>query len=76
MLPVMSQIQREYGNKINIIFIEISRNQTFYKTEYGFRTVPTIIYFKDGKEMARHGSNNKTVTVTFIKNNIAAIWGI
>lgn len=40
------------------------------KSAFGFSTVPTVIYYKDGKEMRRHGSENKTITTAAMQKYV------
>lgn len=59
-------------NKQNaqFIMIDIQQKDQLYKSNYGFSTVPTVVYFKNGKQVASHGSDNKTVTVANMQKNV------
>lgn len=59
-------------NKHNaqFIIIDIQQKDQAYKSRYGFSTVPTVVYFKNGQQVASHGSDNKTITVTKMQTNV------
>lgn len=40
------------------------------KNAFGFTTVPTVIYYNNGKEMRRHGSENKTMTTATMQQYV------
>lgn len=69
MKPIMKQVERDYGNEITFLYVDVSKNHQ-YASQYGFSTVPTIVYFKNGKKLDAHGSNNKTITKDQIEENI------
>lgn len=47
-----------------------------YKNQYRFSTVPTVIYFKNGKEVYRHGSNDKRFTMNDFASSISRAFGL
>ncbi|WP_300457471.1 thioredoxin family protein [Desulfobacula sp.] len=50
--PVIKRLITLYQNRASIIEINIDENQALAKT-YMVQSIPTIIIFKDGKEMKR-----------------------
>ncbi len=50
--PVIDELASEYAGKITIGKLDVDANQ---KTagQYGVMSIPTVILFKDGKEIAR-----------------------
>ncbi len=54
MLPVSEALRRRYDTRINIIYIEPSKEQIL-SARYGIRAIPTeIIFDSSGKEFYRH----------------------
>lgn len=62
MKPIMEQVERSYGDDIKFLYVDITENPQ-YPSQYGFSTVPHIVYFKNGKQLDAHGSGDKTMTV-------------
>ncbi len=54
MMPVVAQLKREVGEKVNIVQIEGDRNPDLMK-EYSVNSYPTWIIFVDGHEAWRDG---------------------
>lgn len=74
--PLFKQIQKSADQKgIHSLLVDIT-GKDFYKKEYGFSTVPTVIYFRKGKEVFRHGSNDKRFGIADFKRAIAQSYGI
>jgi len=48
--PILEQIQEEYGGKLNLAQINTDENQGT-ATEYGIRSIPTLMLFKDGERV-------------------------
>nr|YP_010170940.1 thioredoxin [Chondria tumulosa]QSD57081.1 thioredoxin [Chondria tumulosa] len=45
--PVINEIANEYENKIKVVKVNTDLNPTI-ATEYGIRSIPTIMIFKNG----------------------------
>lgn len=60
---------------IHCLLIDITGKEQ-YKKEYRFSTVPTVIYFKKGKEVYRHSSNDKRFGISDFKKAIATHYDI
>lgn len=75
--PIFSYTMKQYPNPL-VIFkvVDISSNQDYYKNHFGFSTVPTVIYYKNGKKVKMHGSNNMSIKSSHLQNNIESIYGI
>lgn len=52
MMPILDQVKQQLGDSAKIIKIDIDRNQTL-ATKYQVRGVPTLILFKNGKQVWR-----------------------
>lgn len=76
MLPIMAEIKKRYDGRLAVINVNIGHNPAWYKNTYHFKTTPTIIYFNQGKEIMRHGSNSKTMTTAQMIKNVTALWNI
>lgn len=57
-------------DKAQFIMVDIQQKDQPYKSAYGFNTVPTVVYFKNGKIVKSHGSDNKTVTLAGMEHNL------
>lgn len=60
--PLIQQLQSTHP-EITFIEIDCSTSADIYKNHFNFRTFPTVIYYKNGQEILRHGSNNGTITL-------------
>lgn len=50
--PVLEKLQEEFKGKINIVKVDIDGNPSF-SSEYKIMSIPTLIFFKGGKEVSR-----------------------
>lgn len=50
--PVIDELATDYKDKIVIGKLDVDANQTT-ASQYGVMSIPTVILFKDGKEVAR-----------------------
>lgn len=57
-------------NNAQFIMIDIQQKDVIYKSNYSFSTVPTVVYFKNGKQVASHGSDNKTITLQTMQQKV------
>lgn len=75
MAPHYKKLKEEFKDKIT--FVEVNLNdgwggkfeQDFIKN-FSLQTVPLFLYFKDGKEVKRHGSQDGTMTYDDLKENV------
>lgn len=73
--PLFNQVAAHFAHKpISFKIININTLDKSIKEHFQLKTYPTVIYFKDGKEQARHGSNDKKMTVQQMIQNIQAIY--
>jgi thioredoxin len=50
--PIIESLIHGYQNRVNIIEIDIDKHRTL-ATKYRVQSIPTLIVFKDGKEIKR-----------------------
>ena len=51
MAPVLKEVAQEMGDKVKIIKIDVDKNQPIAQ-QFGVRSIPNIILFKNGKIVA------------------------
>lgn len=68
--PILSEVKMELGESIKIVKIDVDKNQPL-ATQYQVRGVPTMILFKDGKQIWRQsGVVPKHELVQLLKSHI------
>jgi len=68
--PLLEQVSSEIGEMAKVLKVDIDKNQSF-AASYGIRSVPTLIIFKEGREVWRQsGVPPKHLIVESIKNHI------
>lgn len=50
--PVISELKEKYEGKAGIHKVNVDDNSELAK-EFGIRSIPTVVFFKDGQEMER-----------------------
>lgn len=50
--PILKEVKQELGDSIKIVKIDVDKNQTL-AAKYQVRGVPTMLLFKDGKQLWR-----------------------
>jgi len=50
--PLIDQLAEEYQGKAEVVKIDLDKNKSNAK-EYGIRSIPTILIFKNGQEVDR-----------------------
>lgn len=70
-LPLFDTVEQKLQNSmIAFLKVDIGSFATEFKAVFQFSTVPTFIYFKNGQERFRHGSNNMKLQIADIEANI------
>lgn len=68
--PIVDELARDYKGKLKVAELDVD-NGTGTATEFGVMNIPTIMFFKDGKEYKRIiGANPKRVFENTIKELI------
>ncbi|MBT8303057.1 MAG: thioredoxin [Bacteroidia bacterium] len=69
--PILKQVKEEMGDNIKIIKIDVDKNQPL-ASKYQVRGVPTMLLFKDGKQLWRQsGVIQKNDIIQIIKSKVA-----
>lgn len=68
LVPVLENVKEELGDQVKIIKIDVDKNQAL-ATKYQVRGVPTMLLFKNGKQLWRQsGVLKKEDIITIIKS--------
>ncbi len=68
MSPLLEQVSKDVGDSARILKIDIDNNRNV-ATQYGIRSVPTLILFKEGKQVWRQsGVPPKNLIVESVNN--------
>jgi thioredoxin 1 len=68
--PLLDDVAQEYAGKLVIAKMNIDDN-TNTPSQYGVRSIPTLVLFKDGKSVATQiGAVMKSQLVAFIEKHI------
>ena len=68
--PILKDVKKELGDNIKIIKIDVDKNQML-SSKYQVRGVPTMILFKNGKQLWRQsGVMDKNSIVSIIKPHL------
>lgn len=67
--PILKQVKDELGNAIKIVKIDVDKNQPL-ANKYQVRGVPTMLLFKNGKQVWRQsGVLQKNDLISIIKSH-------
>lgn len=68
--PILDDLAVEFAGKVKIVKINIDDNQAT-PAQFGVRSIPTLLLFKDGKQVATQvGALPKNQLAAFINQNI------
>ncbi len=76
-LPLFDAVHQRHeaaGDDIAFLKVDVTSGGSQLKSEFGFSTVPTFIYFKDGDEQVRHGSNDKRLKESDIETHLKRLY--
>lgn len=67
MTPVLNDLSEEMGKRAMVAKVDVEKHQAL-STQFGIRSIPTLILFKDGKEVSRfQGVKTKSFLLSKIK---------
>ncbi|TCJ98847.1 thioredoxin [Volucribacter psittacicida] len=68
--PVLDELATEFGDKVKIAKINIDENEQV-AAQFGVRSIPTLMLFKEGKEVATQvGALPKSQLAAFVQQHI------
>jgi len=68
--PIMDELSQELSEKIKIVKVNVDEAQNI-ASEYGIMSIPTMILFKDSKEVARlSGAMPKEPIIHWLESNL------
>ncbi len=73
--PLFDQLEKKISGSVHFKTIVIDNKKDFYKNAFNFKTAPMVIYYKNGKEQKRHGSDNKAMTLGKMRGYIKSFFG-
>jgi thioredoxin 1 len=69
LIPILSEVKKELGDGIKIVKVDVDKNQPL-AAQFQVRGVPTMLLFKDGKQVWRQsGVLQKTELINIIKSS-------
>lgn len=74
--PILDAMKNKFVHDVTFVSVNLNAQTMDYKKAYDFEYVPTVVYFKDGKEVLRHGSEGGAITSQEIENNIKTSFGL
>lgn len=68
--PILEQVKDELGDDVKIVKIDVDKNQSL-AGKYQVRGVPTLLLFKDGKQVWRQsGVLQKDAIVNVVRSHV------
>ena len=68
--PVLEEISNQYADKFRVAKVNVDENPEL-ASKYGIRSIPTMILFKDGKEIDNIiGALPKEAIINFVNENL------
>ncbi|MDL2323053.1 thioredoxin [Bacteroidales bacterium OttesenSCG-928-A17] len=65
--PIVDELFQAYGDKVNIGKVNVDENDEI-SAEYGIRSIPTLLFFKNGELVDKHvGAATKAVLEEKVK---------
>lgn len=66
--PILDQVKSELGDKVKIVKIDVDKNQSL-AAAYNVRGVPTLMIFKNGKQLWRESGVRQAGELVSILQN-------
>ena len=68
--PILEELSQEYYSQLKIFKVNVDDNQKI-STKYNIRGIPTLIFFKDGKNVdTKVGVLSKEELISIIENHL------
>ena len=69
LIPVLEEVSKELNGKAEICKMNVDESPNT-AAQYGFRSIPTMFLFKDGKQIdVKVGLNSKNTLISWIEAN-------
>ncbi len=68
--PIFNNLQKEFSGSVHLKTVVVNGKKDYYKKAFNLRTFPTVIYYKNGVEKKRHGSDNKRMTLAKMRGYV------
>lgn len=69
MAPVLKEVANKYDGKVKIIKIDVDKNQPLAQ-RFGIRSIPTMMLFKQGKELWKKGGMMTTRDLSLLLDQV------
>lgn len=70
MLPILNDVAESADNKFFVAKVDVDQNQALAQ-KYAVRSIPTLVLFKDGKELNRYvGVKNKSFLMKEVEKHL------
>ncbi len=71
MAPILDEVAEHYGDKVDLVKLDVDAHPSVSQ-QYGVQSIPTTIYFKDGKPAGMSvGLTDKTELLSHIDKLLA-----
>ena len=68
--PILEEISGDYDDRLKIVKLDVDSNQKI-PPQFGIRSIPTLILFKNGVVEAQHvGATSKRLLKEFLDTNL------
>ncbi len=68
--PIIDELSQELSEKVKIVKVDVDQAQNI-ASEYGIMSIPTMVLFKDSKEVARlSGAMPKEPIIHWLESNL------
>ena len=74
MSPILKQVKDMQGDKVRIVKVDVDKNNAL-AMQYSIQSVPTLMIFKNGKQMWRQSGCTYTDDFQKRKTNVETKWG-
>lgn len=68
--PILEEIAKDYQGQVKIVKMDVDKNQAM-PSQYGIRSIPTLILFKEGEVIANQmGAMSKPQLAAFLDQHL------
>lgn len=70
--PIIEQLANQYEGKVTVAKVDVDKENSLAQ-KYGVQSIPTILIFKDGNEVAREVGFQPVASYTGILDNLLGL---